>query len=295
MDEILILSGKGGTGKTSVAAALATLSETAAIADLDVDAANLAFLLDAEKKSTETFISGVEAAVNPDTCRGCGRCAKFCRFDALEKREDGTYTVRETACEGCGLCAEVCPADAVTLSPRECGEWYMSETPIGPLVHAELNAGGENSGKLVAHLRYEIKKITQNSGFKEIIMDGAPGVGCPVISAMGGVDFVVLVTESSPAGLHDLKRIYTLCEYFSVPAGVVINRADINPAITDDIRTWTARKALPFLGEIRWNPAFGESMKNGESVIGYDPAIDRALRHIHREMRTAISDNRARK
>ena len=218
MTEITVISGKGGTGKTSLTAAFSHLAENAIICDLDVDAPDLHLLLHPEHESETVFISGHEAVIDPARCESCGQCMDLCHFEAIV-REDKLYRVDPLSCEGCKVCVELCPAGAIDFPDRECGRWFVSSTRFGPLVHALLYPGQENSGLLVSLLRKKAREMAQESGRDMIISDGTPGIGCPVISSLTGTDLAVVVTESTLSGRHDMERVLELTEHFKIPAG----------------------------------------------------------------------------
>jgi len=227
MHEVLVISGKGGTGKTTLTAAFAHLSRDTVLCDLDVDAPDLHLVLKPAPSIHEPFISGFEPSINTDQCSLCGTCEQMCRFQAV-RSDNGRMTIDPIRCEGCGVCVHFCPDEAIDFRPRECGSWSVSETRFGPLVHAQLYPGEENSGKLVALLRTEAKKMVEAHGAQMILSDGPPGIGCPVISALTGATLAVIVTEPTPSGIHDLGRVVELSGHFKVPAAVIINGSSPN-------------------------------------------------------------------
>ncbi len=275
---MVVLSGKGGTGKTSVTAALAELIRRASgletphliLVDADVDAANLELLLSPTILSRESFQGGYQARIDREQCQGCGICQQVCRFDAVHDCKDG-YRVDPFACEGCASCYYQCPEQAVSLEKQIAGEWYRSQTRFGVLFHANLRAGQENSGRLVALVKEQAKKAAQNSPGTLLLIDGPPGMGCPVISAVSGVDFALIVTEPSLAGIHDLERVLETTEHFGVPAGVCINKVDISPAGARKIRTISRERDLPVLGEIPFDVTVTEAMVEGRPVTEFSP------------------------
>jgi MinD superfamily P-loop ATPase len=234
--EIVVLSGKGGTGKTSLAAAFSFLGgDDLIVADCDVDAADMHLLLQPDFNHAQEFCSGLLAEIHPEKCTGCGICAEVCRFEAIAFIND-CFAVEPLNCEGCGYCRRVCPENAITMAERHVGEWYVSNTKLGnPMVHARLGIGAENSGKLVAQVKNEARRIAGEQGKNIILVDGSPGIGCPVISSLSGADFVVLVTEPTLSALHDLKRIYQLVKRFNIRAGCIINKADLNIQVASRI------------------------------------------------------------
>ena len=268
MREILVISGKGGTGKTSLTAAFAHISRESVICDLDVDAPDLHLVLRPEEPETVPFISGAEARIRTRFCEGCGSCADMCRFGAVEK--DGShFHVDSLRCEGCGVCVRFCPADAIGLFPKTCGHWALSETRFGPLAHAQLYPGEENSGKLVALLRQEARKLTESKGRKILLSDGPPGIGCPVISSISGIDLAVIVTEPTPSGKHDLHRVVELCRYFNVPAAVIINKSNLNTVNTKEIQSFCSDNGLPILVKLPHDSVFVDALILGMAVTEY--------------------------
>lgn len=270
---MVILSGKGGTGKTTVAAALAHLasrSHSIILADADVDAANLGLLLAPRRTETHEFVSGEVAVLHADACTGCGKCLAACRFEAVtaepRQRRPPAYRVDEGNCEGCAACFYVCPAEAITMRPRHCGQWYASETRFGPLLHAHLFAGQENSGLLVTRLRQEALARAAADGVDLIIVDGPPGIGCPVIASVSGVDLALLVTEPSVSGIHDLERIRQTAAHFGIACAVVVNKADLNAARREEISAYCQREGLPLLGTIPYDLRAIHTMVQGHPV-----------------------------
>jgi MinD superfamily P-loop ATPase len=280
MPEIIVISGKGGTGKTSLTAAFSHLAENAIICDLDVDAPDLHLILDPAIELKEEFFSGHEAVIDPQACDGCGMCAEVCRFAAVSKRGPG-YTIDPLRCEGCKVCVHFCPAGAIRFPERHCGQWFISRTRFGPLVHAQLFPGAENSGRLVALLRGKARELAEKTGRGLILSDGAPGIGCPVISSLSGTDFAVLVTEPTPSGLHDLARVADLCRHFKIPTGVIVNKADLNPANTEGIRRWCAEAQAEFLGDLPYDTAVTEAMVKRQAVTEFNAGpLATALRRL---------------
>ena len=227
MREIVVISGKGGTGKTSVCASLAHLAQNKVVCDLDVDAPDMHILLDPQVHTREAFVSGNEAVIDRDACCRCGICFEHCRFDAVKKDGD-VYGIDPLRCEGCGVCVALCPAKAIAFPEKECGEWYVSDTRFGPFVHAQLYPGQENSGRLVTLLKQQARELAKRQGLDLVICDGSPGVGCPVISSLSGASLAVAVVEPTPSGRHDFERVAALCDHFRIPVAVLINKADLN-------------------------------------------------------------------
>ena len=269
MVEIVVLSGKGGTGKTSLTAAFAQLAQPAVICDLDVDAPDLHLLLRPETLRKEMFRSGHEASILADRCTDCGICAEMCRYGAVVRSDAGLPTIDPLHCEGCKVCVTFCPADAVDWQPRTCGEWFHSKTRFGRMVHAQLYPAQENSGRLVALLRQQAQELAQQKQIPLILSDGPPGIGCPVISSLSGASFAVIVTEPTPSGRHDLARIVDLCAHFKVPAGVVINKHDLSEARAEEIAADCAAKGLVLLGRLPYDAAVTEAMVAQKTITEY--------------------------
>lgn len=259
MKQIVILSGKGGTGKTFVSASLACLAENAVFADCDVDAANLHLLLAPDVKETHEFKGGRIAELNAEACTGCGLCVEHCRFDALSM-VDGLAVVDPVACEGCGVCGLVCPTEAFSYRTSDAGRWFISDTQFGPMVHAHLFAGEENSGKLVQQVRSKARTVGEGRQSDWVVIDGPPGTGCAVMSAMTGVDMVVLVTEPTTAGVHDVKRVIDVAMHFDIPVGMVINKSTINSEMADELRSFASEKKIRYLGDIPYDKRIVDSV-----------------------------------
>jgi MinD superfamily P-loop ATPase len=276
MKEISIISGKGGTGKTSIAASFAALAgKSTVIADCDVDAADLHLILKPEIRRRTEFRSGRKAVINAEKCAGCGKCADRCRFDAVRARTTWdayprvTYTVDRVSCEGCGVCVRFCPAKAIDFPEQVCGEWFVSDTRFGPMVHAQLHIAAENSGKLVTLVRSEAKKTAQERGSDYIIIDGSPGIGCPVIASLTASDLALIVTEPTVSGDHDLRRIAQLIKQLGVQAMVCVNKFDINPEATNAIRLFAGSAGMPFAGAIRYDQAATAAQRKEQTIIEY--------------------------
>ena len=269
MPEILIISGKGGTGKTSLTAAFSHLAGPHVICDLDVDAPDLHLLLQPKKVESHEFWSGHIAEINPDDCTQCGQCVDLCRYDAVYVN-DSQPTVNALKCEGCKVCVALCPAKAIDFKPNHCGDWFLSETRFGPMIHAQLFPAEENSGRLVALLRKEAGNLAKKKGFDLILSDGPPGIGCPVISALSGNDLVVIVTEPTPSGLHDLERTIELCRHFKIPPTVIINKCDLNQTVSDAIDARCDQMKVPVLTRVPHDLAFTQAMVEGKVITEYD-------------------------
>lgn len=260
--ELCVLSGKGGTGKTSLVGALAAIIPNKILVDCDVDAPDLHLLLAPEVKNREEFMGGRKAKIISKLCTDCGRCREVCRFEAIN--ED--FRVDPTACEGCGVCVQFCSFGAIEFPLAVCGEWYVSETRFGPMVHARLGAGQENSGMLVALIRGKARDLAEERGLSLILVDGPPGIGCPVISSLTGADGVLIVTEPTLSGLHDLDRVISLSNHFKIPGMVLINKYDLNKEMTGQIEIYCQEKGLVLAGNLPYDPAVTEAMIQGKTI-----------------------------
>jgi len=276
--ELVIVSGKGGTGKTSVVASFAALAGAegtegagAVFADCDVDAADLHLVLAPEVKHREEFRAGRAAEIREADCTGCGKCAELCRFDAIERSEteDGrsVFSVDEIGCEGCGVCVHFCPVGAIDFPEKVSGEWFISDTRHGPMVHAKLGIAEENSGKLVSKIRKEARHIAEKEGRGLVIVDGSPGIGCPVIASVTGADMALLVAEPTVSGLHDLERVADLCSQLRVRAAVCVNKADINPDMAARIEDAARLRGMEFLGRVPYDEDVTRAQIEGKSVV----------------------------
>lgn len=268
MNELVVLSGKGGTGKTSITAALAILAgDNAIIADCDVDAANMHLLLKPNFKQATEFFSGELAVIDPEICISCGKCAEVCRFNAVSVKNN-IFSIKTLDCEGCGYCEKVCPANAIKMNDRKSGMVYVSTIKNnGTLVHAKLDIAAENSGKLVAKVKTEAKRIAEEQSKSLIIVDGSPGTGCPVVSSLAGATFVLLVTEPTSSGLHDLQRVYEVIKRFRIPAGCIINKYDLNTDKTKELKTFLIQQEIIHIADIPFNSQFIELMVDGKTLV----------------------------
>jgi MinD superfamily P-loop ATPase len=272
MKEIVIISGKGGTGKTSVAAALAFVAGKVIMADCDVDAADLHLILKPDILEREDFYSGVKAEIKIDKCTSCGLCEQVCRFNAISHKQD-FYKVDPLDCEGCGYCYHVCPVNAIILPEQKVGECYVSQTRIDcKLVHAKLGIGADNSGKLVARVKKKAKQRAELDNLDFILVDGSPGIGCPVISSLSGADFALLVTEPTLSGLSDLKRVWQLAKKFNIPGGCIINKADLNPVLTNQTEEFLKAEGLLHIDNLPYDEDFHQAITLGKSLVEYNPA-----------------------
>lgn len=268
MKRIVVMSGKGGTGKTTVTAALAQIAGSSVlVADCDVDAANLHLLLRPERIREERFVGGQLPMIDTRGCSNCGLCANACVFEAIRYR-DGRMVVDPLACEGCGVCRHACPEDRISMHPRVTGMSYVSETRFGhAMVHARLGIGQENSGKLVAHVSETAAALAAEKGRETVLVDGPPGIGCPAISALSGASEVLVVTEATRAGLHDLGRLLTLLAQFRLPSACIINKADLDARTRDAIHALCGERGIPVLAEFPLSALFPESLRRGRTLL----------------------------
>lgn len=263
--ELVVISGKGGTGKTSVAASMAYLAKNKVIADCDVDAADMHLLLQPETMETHEFDGGVKACIRKDICSSCGQCLDYCRFDAISV----DFIVDPISCEGCGVCAHFCPTAAIEMKPHVSGKWFVSDTRHGHLVHARLGIAEGNSGKLVTLIKKKAREIASEKKYGLVIVDGSPGTGCPVIATMSGAAVALIVTEPTVSGIHDLKRVHELARHFNVKTAVCVNKSDINPDNVDLIRSYCHSNAIPVVGLISYDIEVVKAQVAGKSVLEY--------------------------
>ncbi|MEA3376122.1 MAG: ATP-binding protein [Chloroflexota bacterium] len=297
MKQLVVLSGKGGTGKTTVTAALGHLAAqelSVVLADGDVDAANLELVLEPRKLEEHDFVSGKRAVIDPERCTACGICESVCRFDAIQpptvtsSRE--AYQVHGLSCEGCAACFYQCPEEAIRMEDQLAGRWFRSESRFGPLFHAHLFAGQENSGKLVTLVKQQGRLLASDTGAQLLLVDGPPGIGCPVISASAGADMALLVVEPTVAGVHDLERVLGTTEHFGVPALVVLNKADLNPNRSDQVAAFCAENGIELVGRIPYDNIVTEAMVQGLPVTAYaDGAVSAALRDVWERVKIRLA------
>lgn len=273
MKELVVISGKGGTGKTSIVASLAVLAKRAVLVDCDVDAADLHLVLEPRVVRREDFVSGGKARVMPGHCTACGKCEELCRFDAIffdgpgNGRVGRTFRVDPLACEGCGVCVDFCDEKAIEFRPEVCGQWFVSETRCGPMVHARLGVAAENSGKLVTQLRKVSQEVAQSKGLELIICDGSPGIGCPVIASLTGASLALLVVEPTISGLHDFERIAQLCRRLGVPSLMAVNKADLNEEMADRLETAARQFGVEPVGRVPYDPEVTRAQVACRSVV----------------------------
>jgi MinD superfamily P-loop ATPase len=276
MKELIVISGKGGTGKTSLVAAFASLAANKVLCDADVDAADLHLIMDPAEIRRAVFQSGNTAVIKLDRCSECGLCREICRFNAIS----ADYIVNPINCEGCGVCVYFCPEKAIDFPQNTCGEWFVSDTRFGPMVHARLGIAEENSGKLVTLVRQEARKLAEEKKLGLILTDGPPGVGCPVIASIGGASAVLIVTEPTVSGKHDMERVAQLADHFKIPAMICVNKFDLNLELTREIENYAKAKGLSCLGRIPFDPVFTKAMIQAQTVFEYDgqSAVGAAIR-----------------
>jgi MinD superfamily P-loop ATPase len=264
--ELIVISGKGGTGKTSLLGAFASLATNKVLCDADVDAADLYLILEPEIRKRQDFQEGHRAVIDPDRCTACGLCRDLCRFHAISP----DFKVDPIECEGCGVCVHFCPVEAIDFPIKTCGELFISETRCGPMVHARLGIAEDNSGKLVTLTRKEARELAKNRGLGLILTDGPPGLACPVIASIAGATAVLIVTEPTLSGHHDMDRVVELANHFEIPASICVNKYDLNPDMTGVIEQYAKERGLPVLGRIPFDPVFTKAMVQNQTIIEYD-------------------------
>jgi len=263
--QIVVISGKGGTGKTVITGAFAALAKNHVMADCDVDAADLYLLLQPKIKEHHDFRSGLSASIDKKICQQCGKCIAACRFNAI----NDSFVIDHVSCEGCGFCSHICPVNAIKMDENLAGEWFISETRFGPMVHAKLGIAEENSGKLVSLVRKQAKDLAEKGNYDWIIIDGAPGIGCPVIASLSGIDCAVVVTEPTLSGLHDALRVIEVTKHFNVPSRLVINKYDLNLDMSKAIEDHCARNGISLIGKVRFDKTVVEAMVEGKTIMEY--------------------------
>lgn len=263
MKELVIISGKGGTGKTSITAAISGLAKNNVMVDCDVDAADMHLILHPEVEKTVEFYSGKQAEINRENCKQCGKCIEVCRYEAV--RSD--YTIDEIKCEGCGACYFNCPHDAIKFEQVKSGDWFESKTRFGKLIHAKLGIAEENSGKLVSEIRNHARIVAHKNNKDLIIVDGSPGIGCPVIASISGASLVLIVTEPTMSGIHDAKRVFELTKHFKISACVCINKYDINPELAIQMEDFCKENNIQVLAKVPYSKEFTGAMIKGKTVV----------------------------
>ena len=266
MRELVVISGKGGTGKTSITAAFASLVQNSVLCDADVDAADLHLILNPDIQKNTDFMGGHEAIIDIEKCTQCGHCIELCRFNAIPD----TFEVDPIECEGCGVCVDLCPEQAIDFPETICGKWFISNTRFGPMVHARLGIAQDNSGKLVSLVRQEAKKIAEQKNLDLILTDGPPGIGCPVIASIGQATAVLIIAEPTVSGLHDMKRVGHLAKHFNIPAMVCINKFDLNLDQTQNIENYARDNDISIVGKISFDPTFIKAMILAQTVFEYN-------------------------
>ncbi|MFA5713150.1 MAG: P-loop NTPase [Bacteroidales bacterium] len=268
--EVAVVSGKGGTGKSSISSSFATMGERVVVADCDVDAANMHLILNPKIEATAPYLSGEEALIDSKKCTGCGVCVEHCRFDAISY-SNGVCVVDPIACDGCKLCYRVCPEEAITMIPNDKSKMLWGSFRYGKMVYGRLEPGEENSGKLVAMVREKSSQIAEESAIKKVIIDSPAGIGCSVIAAISGITHLVIVTEPSLSALSDLIRLLTLIKGYKFKKGVIINKCDIAPIISEEIEEICAAEGIPILTKIPFSREIVEAMVNGKSIVEWAP------------------------
>jgi MinD superfamily P-loop ATPase len=274
MKEITVLSGKGGTGKTSITAALASVARNAVFCDNDVDAADLHIIFQPEIREQHTFFSGWKATIDTAKCAGCNLCFDHCRFNAIHNNEDGRFEINPFKCEGCRLCERVCPNAAIISERRSNNRWYVSSTRFGTFVHAHMGAGEENSGKLVTQVRKRAKEIAAENQLSFIINDGPPGIGCAAISSLSGTDLALIVIEPTVSGLHDARRLVELIRSFKIKIYAIINKCNINLGMAGNIEEYMRMNNIPLIAKVPFDKQVVEAMIAGKTIVEYNPSSD---------------------
>jgi len=305
MKQILVISGKGGTGKTVLTSSLAALAKGAVLADCDVDAADLHLLLHPVVKEVQDFWSGQKAAIDDEQCINCGRCLSLCRFEAVKtlKNQNGSLkklAIDPVACEGCRVCYYTCPVDAIRMEDRLSGQLFISETKYGPMVHAKLGIAEENSGKLITLVKQKAQEIAEAEGKTWLIIDGPPGIGCPVIAALARVDLALIVTEPTLSGIHDMERVVDLAAHFGVTTKVVINKCDINWNNTQAIEEICQKRGIEVIGRLPFSEEVVRSLILGIPVVEFSQgeiaeeitALWRKIEAIFQEEGVALGDKK---
>ncbi len=296
MKELVVISGKGGSGKTSVVASLAALAGRCVLVDCDVDAADLHLIFEPKIIRRENFTGGSKARIKPGHCTACGKCEELCRFDAIYLDGPGngsvsrTYRVETTACEGCGVCVDYCDHNAIEFAPAVCGQWFISETRCGPMVHAKLGIAADNSGKLVTQVRRAAQEVAAKQGTELILCDGSPGIGCPVIASLTGASLALFVVEPTVSGIHDFRRVAQLAARLDVPGLVVVNKADLNMDVTGEIEAMASQHGIVAVGRIPYDNDVTRAQIARKALVGMSdgPAAE-AMRVVWGEVQRRLS------
>lgn len=297
MQSLVVLSGKGGTGKTTMVGALAALWQPSIIVDCDVDASNLHLITGPKLREQHSFSGSKRARIDNAICNGCGICLDYCRFNAIRydqrlvTSDDAGFRIDQTACEGCGLCKYLCPEVAIETCDVESGEWYMSDTRFGPLVHGRLYPAQGNSGRLVTVLRDRAAEIAGNGDFALTLMDGPPGIGCPTIATLTGTSYALIITEPSQSAFHDLRRLAELIKYFRIPSGVFINKSDINEAVSSEIEAYAVDHDIHVLGRLGYDGTLNRAQINNQTLVEFasDKVVGQ-IRSLHEKLIQELAD-----
>lgn len=290
MKQLVIISGKGGTGKTVISASLATLAQNKVIVDCDVDAANLHLLLHPQFLEIHDFWSGMKARIDPLKCTQCRECLKVCRFAAIEDKESREIIIDPISCEGCSVCSLICPTEAIAMEQSLSGKLYVSRTKHGPFIHARLGIGEENSGKLVAEVRKKANEIADQNSLSLIIIDGPPGIGCPVISSLSGTDLALIVSEPTLSGIQDMERVAQTARHFQTQTACCINKHDLNLENTRLIENWCQKNSIPLVGKIPYDEEVVKSMVKLIPVTEYsNHRVSKAIKKIWEKLKKIIS------
>ncbi len=295
MKELVVVSGKGGTGKTSLVASLAALAKPLVLVDCDVDAADLHLILEPRIVSREDFLGGSKARIKPGHCTACGKCEELCRFDAIyfdgpgNGRIGKTFRIDRLACEGCGVCVDYCAENAIEFAPAVAGQWFISDTRCGPMVHAKLGVAAENSGKLVTQIRRAAQQVAEKRRSDLILCDGSPGIGCPVIASLTGASLALFVVEPTVSGLHDFRRVAQLAQRLAVPGLVVVNKADLNPDMAEQLRTSAIAWGIEPVGQVPYDTDVTRAQIAGRSVVEFSRGVAaQAIRQIWLEVQKRL-------
>jgi len=283
--EIAVISGKGGTGKSSISASLAAIGKNIVLADCDVDAANMHVLFQPELIDSQIYVSGSKAIINHEACSGCGLCSYYCRFGAISMKDD-MPVLDEISCDGCKLCSRVCPEEAIAMAPSDQSRMHAANFRFGKMVYGQLAPGEENSGKLVNMVREKARLLKKENALTTILIDGPPGIGCPVISSVSGVDKVLVVTEPSLSALHDLERVLSITAKFSIKTAVLINKFDLEETISEKVENLCSKLQIPIIGKLPYDSRVTEAMVNNQTIIEWmpDSSLSRELNSVYQKI-----------